>query len=540
EGIMITDLSGKIISVNDAFSKITGYTGEEIISQRPSILKSGKQDKNFYEKMWDDIKEKGVWKGEIWNRKKDGTIYPEWLAISPIYDEINKPIQYVAVFSDFSEMKKNQIQLEELAHYDVLTNLPNRFSLHQHLDFIIKSSKRQKTKFTVMFIDLDRFKNINDAYGHNIGDEVLRQTSKRLKSVLRESDIVSRIGGDEFVVALYDTRNLDDIKKIAKTILKKLEKPFHINNVDHFISGSIGISIYPDDAISADTLLKHADIAMYKSKSSGKNTYQFFSKEMADNARNISSLHNDLNKALTNNEFYLVYQPQFNIVNNEIIGVEALIRWKHSELGEVSPDNFIGHAEESQLIIPIGKWVLNQAIGDLALIKKVYNGTFTIAVNVSHIQLNQEFVNYLEFLINNDSTICDTIKIEITETSAMKSPLTTQNVLKQIKDLGFKISLDDFGTGYSALNVIKQLSIDEIKIDQSFIKDVPGDKDDEELVSTIIAMAKVMKKSLIAEGVEELSTKDFLVDRRCDTIQGYLISKPLNLEDLLNYLSAKY
>lgn len=537
EGILITDLKGKIVSVNDAFSKITGYSRDEIISQKASILKSGKQNKEFYDKMWKDIKEKGIWKGEIWNKKKDGTIYPEWLAISPIYDEKNQPIQYVAVFSDFSEIKKNQIQLEELAHFDVLTNLPNRFSLHHHLDFIIKDSKRKKTRFALLFIDLDRFKNINDAYGHDIGDEVLRQVSKRLKSLLRDSDIVARIGGDEFVIVLNDIKTTKSVEKISQSILKQLENPFTISQIDHFISGSIGISLYPDDADDRISLLKYADIAMYKSKESGKNRYNLFSQDMANIAENISSLHNDLNKALNNNEFYVVYQPQYDILNDKVIGVEALIRWKHPTIGEISPLEFIEYAEESQLIIPIGKWVLTQAVRDYEEIKKVTKGKFTVAVNVSHVQLNQIFVNYLEYLINNDKNIVNVIKIEITETRAMKNLLVTQNILKQIKDLGFTISLDDFGTGYSALNVIKQLSIDEIKIDQSFIKDVPGDKDDEELVSSIIAMAKVMKKSLIAEGVETIETKKFLLERRCDNIQGYLISKPLILSDLLAFLN---
>lgn len=518
EGILITDLNGKIISVNDAFTKITGYTREDILSKRPSILKSGKQNKDFYEKMWDDISKNGLWKGEIWNKKKDGTVYPEWLAISTIYDENNKPLQYVAIFSDFSEIKKHQMQLQELAHYDTLTSLPNRLLLHQELSFMIKAAKRQKTKLAVLFMDLDRFKNINDTFGHGIGDSVLKETSKRLKQLVRASDIVARIGGDEFVIVLYDIKSIKDIEQISESILRELRKPFKIDNKEHFISGSIGSSVYPDDSISIDSLLQYSDIAMYESKNLGKNSFSLFSMDMLHKANSISTLHNDLSKALENNEFYLEYQPQYEMISNITYGFEALIRWNHSTLGKLSPDKFIKYAEESMLIIPIGKWILEQVIKDWKIIKEAYPNTISISVNVSHKQLNQDFVNQLENLTKIHQGFSKMIKIEITETSAMKNALLTKNTLRQIKDLGFSISLDDFGTGYSSLSAIKTLSVDEIKIDRSFIKDVPGDEDDEELVTTIIAMAKVMKKHVIAEGVESEETRKFLLERECNNI----------------------
>jgi len=536
EGIMITELDSTIISVNDAFSKITGYKREEVIGKNPSILKSGKHDKEFYENMWVQIEKEGVWKGEIWNRKKDGTIYPEWLAVSPIYDENNKPQQFVAVFSDFSEIKNNQLQLEQLAHYDPLTRLPNRLLLQQQLNFAVKSSKRHKNKFAILFIDLDRFKSINDTHGHGVGDEVLKHTAKRLKGLLRDSDTVARLGGDEFVIVLYDINHSNDIHHIAQTVIDKLQEPFVINGDDHFISASIGISIFPDDAEIVELLLKHADIAMYESKSTGRNNYHFFSNQMAETAQSLSNLHNDLNKALANQEFYIVYQPQYDAAKKEIVGFEALLRWRNAILGEVGPDKFIPYAEESQLIIPIGKWIFEQVVEDWQHINEILTTKFTIAINISAVQLNQNFVNYLEFTINKHPDLVKVLKIEITESSAMKNFQSTQNVLEQIKAMGFIISLDDFGTGYSALNAIKQLKVDEIKIDRSFIQDVPGDKEDEELVSTIIAMAKVMKKQLIAEGVETTHTRDFLLERRCNIIQGFLFSRPLTLEKTLKFI----
>ncbi len=538
EGILITKLDGTIISVNETFTQITGYTKEEVIGQKPSILHSGRQDENFYERMWSDLKKNGSFKGEIWNKKKDGTIFPEWIAISPIFDENNEPIQYVAVFSDFSEIKKTQSQLEHLAHYDTLTKLPNRFLLHEQIKRSISAAKRDQYQFAVLFIDLDRFKQINDTYGHKVGDEVLKITASRLQSTLRSSDIVSRLGGDEFVVVLNELHNIESIHSIASSILEKLNQPYNIDDHNHYLSGSIGISIYPEDTDDDDIslLLKHADIAMYESKKAGKNNYHIFSNSMAEAVKKVSLLHNDLNVALSNDEFYLLYQPQYDIVQERIIGFEALIRWQHPLNGVISPDQFIAYAEESKLIIPMGRFVIEQAIKDHAKIAKVLDTAFSISVNVSHVQINQAFVDYLKDLISEHDDLANILKLEITETSVMKNLTTTQTIIRQIKELGFKISLDDFGTGYSALNAIKTLHIDEIKIDRSFVQDVPGDKDDEELISIIIAMAKIMKKTLVAEGVEEARTRDFLADKECPVIQGYLIARPMVIDDVITFI----
>ena len=536
EGILITKLNGTIISANDAFLKITGYSSREVIGKNPALLQSGRHDKEFYKAMWKEIANNGLWKGEIWNKKKDGTVYPEWLAISTIYDDDGKATQYVAVFSDFSEIKKNQNKLENLAHYDQLTKLPNRLLLNEQIKQSVKTAKRNKNQFAVLFIDLDRFKQINDTYGHDIGDEVLKKTAKRLKSVLRETDIVARLGGDEFIVVVNEMKYIENVHIVAQSILHKLQLPFNIDANEHYISCSIGISIYPDDNVDGDVLLKNADIAMYESKAAGKNNYHMFSKSMEERVKALSSLHNDLNIALSNDEFYLVYQPQYDVYKEKLLGFEALLRWKHKTKGEIGPAAFIPYTEESKLIIPIGKWVIKKAIEGYEEMKKVLNKDITISVNVSHVQLSVDLINTLKELMKVHDNLEKIIKIEITETSAMNNLENTQFIIGEIKALGFKISLDDFGTGYSALNAIKTLRVDEIKIDRSFIKDVPGDKDDEELVSTIIAMAKVMKKSVVAEGVEEEKTKDFLLERSCPIIQGYFISKPLTLDKAIQYL----
>ncbi len=541
EGILITKLDGTIISVNETFTQITGYTKNEVIGQKPSILHSGRQDENFYERMWSELKKNGMYKGEIWNKKKDGTIFPEWIAISPIFDENNEPIQYVAVFSDFSEIKKTQSQLEHLAHYDTLTKLPNRFLLHEQIKRSIRSAKRDQHQFAVLFIDLDRFKQVNDTYGHKVGDEVLKITASRLQSTLRRSDIVSRLGGDEFVVVLNELPNIESIHGVASNILEKLHQPYNIDEHKHYLSGSIGISVYPEDTHDDDIslLLKHADIAMYESKKAGKNNYHIFSSAMAEAVKKVSVLHNDLNVALNNNEFFLLYQPQYDVAQERVVGFEALIRWQHPLNGVISPDQFISYAEESKLIIPMGSFVIEQAIQDHAKIAKVLDTAFSISVNVSHVQINQAFVDYLKELVSQHHDLSDIIKLEITETSVMKNVQTTQAILGQIKELGFKISLDDFGTGYSALNAIKTLHIDEIKIDRSFVQDVPGDKDDEELISIIIAMAKIMKKTLVAEGVEQTRTRDFLAERECPVIQGYLIARPMIIDEVIAFVQEQ-
>lgn len=538
EGIMITDLNGSILSVNNAFTTITGYSKEEVIGKKPNILKSDKHDSLFYKRMWAELKKTGSWKGEVWNKKKDGSLFPELLAISLIHDEKIKPLQYVAVFSDFSEMKKNQEMLEHLAHYDPLTNLPNRLLLDEQLRFGIHAAKRNHSKIAIMFLDLDGFKNVNDTYGHSTGDKVLIEVSKRLVSLTRESDTVARLGGDEFLIALYNFDIENDIEPLVNKIIHAISEPIVIDSTKHILTVSIGITTYPDDSECTETLLRNADIAMYTAKSLGKNQSILFKEYMAEKAKESTDMFHMLVEAVEHNQFFLNYQPQFDFVKQKIVGFEALLRWTHPVVGNIPPTKFISFAEETRQIIKIGKFVIEQVCKDFYQdLDRLQKNEIKIAVNVSTVQLDEAFIAYLKSLILEYPELPEMLKIEITETAAIKKLETISSMLTQIKALGFKISLDDFGTGYSSLTAIKNLHADEIKIDSSFIKDVPGDRDDEELVSSIIALAKVMHKSIVAEGVENESTQQFLLERRCSVIQGYLFSKPVLLADAKQLLT---
>ena len=538
EGIIITDNESKIISVNSAFSKITGYFFEEIKNKTPNILKSGKQDNTFYKNLWTELIEKDSWKGEIWNRKKNGEIYPEWLNISTVRDAKGKILNYVAIFSDISKIKKSNEKIEFLAHHDPLTGLPNRLLLKARLNKSIEIAKKENKKLALIFIDIDNFKLINDTYGHSIGDNIINLVASRLQNSIRKDDTISRIGGDEFILVIEDIIELNHIKKIAQNILDNFNKPIKMQEYLFDVTLSMGISIYPHDGYNDEDLIKHADTAMYSAKNLGKNQFQFYKNEMTNEIFEKLMMKQELNEAINNSQFEVYYQPQIDLKTNKIVGAEALIRWNHRNLGLVYPDDFITFAEDSKQIIQIGKFVLQKAcnfIKKLHTTKILENGV--IAVNISNIQIKcDDVLELIKNELKNSNLEAKFLEIELSENYVMDDVEESLSILNNLKTLGVKLAIDDFGTGYSSLNYLKQFPIDKLKIDRSFVKDFTIDSKDTAIVKALIALGNGLGIKTIAEGVEKEIQKELLIQEGCDEIQGWIYSKALKEDDFINFV----
>lgn len=537
EGVIITDVDGKILFVNPAFELVTGYTGDEVIGLNPRILQSGIHSKDFYKKMWTELKEEGHWSGEIWNKKKNGEVYPEWLSISAINDNNDHNINFVAVFSDISHRKHIEEELRRLAHYDSLTGVANRYTLNTSLENFIIIASQYNQKLAVLFLDLDRFKHINDTLGHSYGDLLLKKVSARLKSLIKNKDIIARLGGDEFVIVLTDIENPKEAVQIAEDIINALTKSFLLDHHEVFISTSIGISFFPQDGQSMELLLRNADKAMYKAKSSGKNQYELYHSDMHHDESKQMKMEVLLRKAITQDEFFLVYHPQVDLITKQIVGVEALIRWKQEELGIVSPAEFIPLAEETGLIIPISEWVIRQACED---IQKLENHGYTdvrMSVNISALHFNQEnFIKSIEQIFSQANVNPNKFYFELTESMIMPNAKETIGKLVTLKKLGIRLSVDDFGTGYSSLSYLNRFPLDTLKIDKSFISKIGIYEDDSCIVETIITIAHRLNLKVVAEGVENKKQLDFLQKNNCDEVQGYYMTKPLRLYELVDFL----
>lgn len=538
EGMMITDADNVILRVNSAFTKITGYTAEEVYGKTPKMLSSGLHDKNFYSTMWDTINKTGSWGGEVKSRRKNGEIYPQYFTITSVTDKNGTPTNYVATLADISTTKAAEEEIKKLAFYDPLTGLPNRRLLLDRLRQALASSARSKHDGALLFIDIDNFKNINDTLGHNAGDELLGQVSERLKTCVREGDTVSRHGGDEFIVMLEElSKNALEsatlVESVTNKILAKLNLPYQLGAHEYHGSVSIGVTIFCAHQQTMEELLKQADIAMYQAKKSGRNTVRFFDPKMQEVIVARSSLETELRKALDKQEFQLHYQIQVDNMNRPL-GVEALIRWQHHERGMVSPAQFIPLAEETGLIIPIGNWVIETACAQIkAWQQDALTSNLIMSVNVSAKQFSQaNFVTHLESTIHHFTIKPELLKLELTESMLVENIEETIATMDRLKDIGVKFSLDDFGTGYSSLQYLKRLPLDQLKIDQSFVRDITFDKNDGSIVRTIIAMAKSMNLGVIAEGVETKEQQELLLSNGCSVYQGYLFSKPLPIEQL--------
>lgn len=538
EAILITDADNRILTVNRAFSQITGFSEQEVLGRTPSLLASGQHDAEFYRRMWHSLGERGQWAGEIWNRRKNGEAFPEWLNISVLTDEQGQITHHVALFTDISERKEHEARIQHLAEYDALTDLPNRILVNDRLQQAIRLAECQGGQLAVLFVDLDHFKNINDTLGHNSGDELLTQVASRLCGAVRELDTVGRTGGDEFVLILPAINQPDEAAQVAERILRAMQAPFPIGGKSLVVSCSIGISLCPDDGQDIQTLLMNADLAMYHAKAHGRNTFRFYTREMNTQVAERLQLENRLRQALEQDELYLVYQPQYDISDNTLIGCEVLLRWQDPTEGLIMPARFIPVAEDSGLIVPVGRWVLHQACMQMAEWRRQGLLLPKIAVNVSARQLaRQDFIHDVGAALQASGLPGHCLEIEVTESTLMEDADQAASQLAIIKAMGVRLSVDDFGTGYSSLAYLKRFAPDTIKIDRSFVSDLPGDSEDAAIVSAIIHLARALGMSTLAEGVETEAQQHYLRQLGCGGIQGFLLGRPQDAASMAQQLS---
>ncbi|HEY9050549.1 MAG TPA: ABC transporter substrate binding protein, partial [Gammaproteobacteria bacterium] len=539
EAVVITDTDQKIIDVNRAFTEITGYSKQEVLGKRPNIRRSERHDKAFYDAMWNNINTNGSWNGEIWNRTKTGELSPEWHSISTIYDENGTICNYVGVFTDISVLKRSEEKLEHLANHDPLTGLANRSLLTDRLERIIRRLEREPDNLAVLYLDLDRFKKVNDTQGHPVGDTLLQEAATRLKSAIRNSDTVGRLGGDEFLVLIEGYDNINHVKTVVEKLRETIERPFTINNNRLYISVSIGISIYPQDGKDSSTLIRNADSALYRAKDTGRNNYSFYDYEITKLAASRLEIENTLRQALDNNEFKLFYQPKIDLKTGKLIGAEALIRLQARDNKMLPPDTFIPVAEETGLIIPIGKWVLQQAIKQLVDWRNSGH-VMQIAVNISAIQIQRgDIIQTIHELQNEYAFNPSDVELEVTESVLIDFPEKAVEVLSGVRKLGLSVALDDFGTGFSSLSNLKRYPISTIKIDKSFVLDILDDSNDAAITRAVIAMGRSLDLQVVAEGVETASHVKFLQDLDCHQAQGYFYSRPVPAEEFSKLFLSK-
>jgi len=546
-GILITDTDGTIIRVNPAFEEMTGYSSRELIGNNPNILQSGKQSDSFYEDMWKCVSENGMWQGELWNRRKDGRLYSEWLTITAVKDDCGEVTHYVGTTQDITERKQAEQQLEYLAYHDDLTNVANRRLLVDRLHNNVLSCKRHNEVGAVLLLDLDRFKDLNDSLGHTVGDQVLRQVASRLKSIVREEDTVARLGGDDFVLVLSSVGKSSadtgfNVQGIAEKIRLKLSESYILRDGQCYSSTSIGITLFPENSETVDDILKHADTALHRAKRQGGNTICFYHPDMQAEVDSRVAIGDGLRDAIKNHEFILHYQPQMD-AKGQLLGAEVLLRWQHPERGMVPPGEFISVAEDTGLILEIGYWVLTEAVRTIA--KWHASGLcersdLRLSVNVSPRQFHQpDFVLQVLRILKDADVPPSCIELELTESMLMDDLGSVIGKMAELRSHGVHISIDDFGTGYSSLAYLKKLPLDQLKIDQSFIRDITSESDSAAaVVETIISMARHLGLDVIAEGVETREQLDFLIDKGCEAFQGYYFDKPLPASKFVKYIQV--
>ncbi len=538
EGIMITDEFKKIVMVNPAFEFVTGYTRDEVVGKTPAVLQSGVHELPFYLEMWEQIRQEGIWQGEIWNRRKTGDVYPEWLTIVCVTNDEGEVTNYCGIFTDLSERKIVENELEKRLLTDSLTDVSNRFAYIERMDNLLESTSAisHSVQHAIYFLDLDRFKQINDTLGHAVGDLILKEVANRLKQLLKNKDIIARYGGDEFVITLTNVKNVKEAAKFADQIISCIEQPMMINGQEVFMSTSVGISVYPVDGKNTEQLINCADRAMTYSKKNELNGYSFYFDELQTDAQRVLLLDSELRKAIENREFELHFQPKISMEDEQIQGLEALARWNSERLGFVSPAEFISYAEDTGLIIPLSELIIEKACE--AVIQMQQQGwKIPVAINISSIHFKQQnFLESIQAILERYNMPANNFEIEVTERTVMNSANETVSKLVRLKQLGFKISIDDFGTGYSSLSYLVRFPLDCLKIDRSFIQHIGSLDEKQAVVDAIIQMSHRLKMKVVAEGVEQAQQVDILRKMNCDIIQGYYYSKPLPLNDLIEFM----
>ncbi len=534
EGIIITDAAGTIVDVNGAFTHITGYLREDAIGQNPRMLNSGRQDAAFYEAMWRSLTEQGHWSGEVWNRRKNGELYAELIAISAVRDGQGSTQHYVALFSDISGIKAHQSQLEHIAHFDALTNLPNRVLLADRLQQAMAQAQRRRQQLAVVYLDLDGFKAVNDHHGHQTGDQMLITLAQRMKEVLREGDTLARMGGDEFVAVLIDLQDTSTCVPLLGRLLAAAAEPVQTSELSMQVSASLGVTLYPQaHDIDADQLLRQADQAMYQAKLAGKNRYHLFDAVQDSSMRVHHESLERIRVALAQDEFVLHYQPKVNMRSGKVIGAEALVRWQHPEKGLLTPAKFLPVIEESPLAVELGEWVINTALSQIEAWHD--NGLdLTVSVNVGARQLQQgDFVAHLRAILTKHPQVSPMrLELEVLETSALADIAQVSLVIEECRQIGVKFALDDFGTGYSSLTYLKRLRVEILKIDQSFVRDMLDDPDNRAILEGVIGLAAAFKRQVIAEGVETVAHGTALLHLGCELAQGYGIARPMPADQM--------
>ncbi|MED7666055.1 EAL domain-containing protein [Pseudomonas moraviensis subsp. stanleyae] len=528
EGVLVTDHRGLIVHVNRAFIEITGYRRDEVLGQQPSLFKSGHHPPGFYQAMFATLEAEGEWSGEIWNRRKTGEIYPQWQTIRVIHDDFGRLSHYVAVFSDISAIKDSESELKHLAHHDPLTDLPNRLLFSDRAEQALASAQTHKRGCALLMLDLDHFKLINDSLGHNVGDRLLKAVATRLQELSGPGITLARLGGDEFAVLAESCPQPAQAAALAQRILDALKEPLPIDGNQLFIDASIGISLFPSDALSAEQLLRNADSALFKAKSSGRNGYALYTEELTAHAQERVEIAFELRRALEQQELRVYYQPVHELQSSRLIGVEALVRWQHPQRGLVSPAEFIPIAERTGLIADIDAWVMQQACRQMCQWQQSGVVLAFVAVNVSsRLFARRELYQQVAQVLHDTGLDPAHLELEVTESAVMDDPEVALEQMHRLRELGVRLAIDDFGTGYSSLLRLKRLPVQKLKIDQGFVAGLPWDEDDAAIVRVIVALARSMGMQVHAEGIEQVEQAAFLLEQACDLGQGYWFGRPV-------------